>query len=155
MLGFSKFDTYYRKKILCSSSTAIQTATLSFPVLCQLSPNIPLLQSSSTCFVFTYFGQQKRICSTKNNPYGLFTAEKTPMSLILSLPFQGCSGKLLEAVSEGGSCFSQGTASSITLSLTSAASRGGKESDSLKAPAIISNKATVCCFLSSEWNTPG
>lgn len=72
----------------------------------------------------------------------------------LYLPSRGGSRNPSEVVLRGGSCFSQGTASSITLSLAPAASQGGKGSTSLTAPATISNQATVCCFFGSEWNTP-
>lgn len=128
---------------------AIRTAMLDFPVvlfhmLCWLSPSILLLQSFSMCFFFIYLGQQKRFCSANNNPQGLVTAEEK-LVFNLYLPFRG------KGV---GSCFSKGTASSISLLLTPAASKGGKGSNSLTAPAMVSNKATVCCSVGGESNTP-
>lgn len=56
-------------------------------------------------------------------------------------------------MSGGGNCFSQGTASSITLLLTPAARKGGKGIDSATAPARISHSTTICCFFRSK-NTP-
>lgn len=53
-----------------------------------------------------------------------------------------------------GGGISQGTASSITLLLTPAASKGGKGRDSSTAAGKISHKTTICCFFRSKWNTP-
>lgn len=65
------------------------------------------------------------------------------LSLICTYLSEGGSGKPPEVVSVGGSCFSQGTASSITLSRTPATVEAGKGCDSLTAPAMTSHKAMV------------
>lgn len=42
----------------------------------------------------------------------------------------------------------------ITVSLTPAASKGGKGRDRVTATAVISRKAITCCFFRSKWSTP-
>lgn len=146
MLVFLTFDM---EKVLCLRSTAVQTAMLYFPIV--FSHVVPsVFQHPSLAVIFCAFclyllRPARDFCSAKNNLQGLVTAEER-LLCNLCLQFWEGSEKPLEVMSGGGNCFFQGTASSITLLLTPAASKGGKGRDSSTVSAKISHMTMICCF---------